>query len=166
MSVTREAPPGVALAEEVPISGMAITRVAASANLGKVQARLLDVKQMLAALPVVLVISGCTGAGGGSHPARTTMPPVPAAATLTGRLLASGLAVRPIPGTVSGRGPQTFRVKVGRDGRFSVTMFPGRYLLTGRSPLYNGGAGVCRHVGLVDVPAQATTHADVVCVER
>jgi hypothetical protein len=85
------------------------------------------------------------GVGG---PATLTAPPSP----------------RPWPGTVTLSGPGVHRdVPVGASGTFSVTVPPGRYTVTGHSPLYGSGTYLCQAAGAVTVTSGHTTKADVLC---
>ena len=48
-------------------------------------------------------------------------------------------------------------------GRFRLLLPTGTYELTGSSPQYGGGAGICRGTGAATVRAGFTTSADVLC---
>jgi hypothetical protein len=92
----------------------------------------------------------------------------PADGTVRGHLYgvggpAPGLP-RPWPGTVILTGPG-FRdeVPVSADGAFSVTVPAGSYTVTGRSPLYGSGSGLCQAAGVATVTSRHTTKADVLC---
>jgi hypothetical protein len=85
------------------------------------------------------------GVGG---PATVTAPPSP----------------RPWPGTVTvtGSGVQ-LDIRVGADGTYSVRVGPGRYTVTGHSPLYGNGTYLCQAAGMATVTSRHTTKADVLC---
>lgn len=76
-------------------------------------------------------------------------------------------APRPWPGTVTLTGPGVHRaVGVGAGGRYSVRVPAGTYAVTGRSPLYQDGAAVCRAAGPATVTSGHRTEADVLCQLR
>jgi hypothetical protein len=99
--------------------------------------------------------------------------------TITGTLtMAGGLAPgtsQPVAGevTVTYSGPDHYEaapntdpiavVQVGDDGSFSVTVPPGRYDVSGRSPSFGDGTYPCDSAGLVRVTAATSVSADVVC---
>jgi hypothetical protein len=64
---------------------------------------------------------------------------------------APGSAV-PLPGTINARdvAGKTFTATVGRNGRFTLSLPPGVYHVTGRSPLMQSGKMIC--------PATADLH--------
>jgi hypothetical protein len=74
-------------------------------------------------------------------------------------------APRPWPGTVSWRGPTHGTVRTDGSGRFVLSLPPGRYVVTGRSPRYDG-AGVCRTVHRTVVVRRVSLHVDVLCQLR
>jgi len=51
----------------------------------------------------------------------------------------------PLPGTVTARAATggTFTATAGRDGRFTLSLPPGAYQVTGRSPLMQSGQMIC-----------------------
>lgn len=51
----------------------------------------------------------------------------------------------PLPGTITARAAtgQTFTATAGRDGRFTLSLPPGTYQVTGRSPLMQSGQMTC-----------------------
>jgi hypothetical protein len=51
----------------------------------------------------------------------------------------------PLPGTITARAAtgQTFTATAGRSGRFTLSVPPGRYHVTGRSPLMQSGQVAC-----------------------
>jgi hypothetical protein len=77
---------------------------------------------------------------------------------------------RPLPGSVrllESRTHASRVVSVGADGRYSVAVAPGTYLLVGRSPLYNGGTAYnCRASSSTVVIADRTSSLDVFCQEK
>lgn len=52
---------------------------------------------------------------------------------------------RPLPGTITARAAtgQTFTARVGRNGRFTLSLPAGSYQVTGRSPLIQSGQMIC-----------------------
>ena len=122
----------------------------------------------LAAVCLAGLIAAC------SSPRPDGAPPAeapPAAGTLTGHLYGVGGpapgAPRPWPGTVTLTGPGVHRdIQVGVDGGFSVLVPAGTYTVSGRSPRYGSGAGVCRAAGAATVTTGHRTRADVLCQLR
>jgi hypothetical protein len=51
----------------------------------------------------------------------------------------------PLPGTITARAAtgQTFTASAGQNGRFTLSLPPGRYHVTGRSPLMQSGQTAC-----------------------
>lgn len=51
----------------------------------------------------------------------------------------------PLPGTITARiaTGETFTATAGRDGRFKLSLPPGTYRVTGRSPLMQSGQMIC-----------------------
>jgi hypothetical protein len=51
----------------------------------------------------------------------------------------------PLPGTITARAATggTFTAAAGRDGRFTLSLPPGAYRVTGRSPLIQSGHAIC-----------------------
>lgn len=70
---------------------------------------------------------------------------------------------QPLSGYVTLVGPLRVRVAVGSDGRYDVTVPPGSYQATGRSPRFGSGSYPCRAASVVVVVAGQTTRANVVC---
>ncbi len=72
----------------------------------------------------------------------------------------------PLPGTVTARAAtgETFTATAGRDGRFKLSLPPGTYRVTGRSPLMQSGQMICAATAELHVtrgmPARPVT---VVC---
>jgi hypothetical protein len=72
----------------------------------------------------------------------------------------------PLPGTITARAAagETFTVTASQDGRFKLSLPPGRYQVTGRSPLIDSGEATCTAAKELHVirgrPAPAVT---VVC---
>ena len=139
-----------------------------------------DVRIRLVSLPLTAAcLAGLVAACGGPHPAASPSAPTPRAVSpsasglsaegiLAGHLyrvggMAPG-APRPWPGTVTLTGPGVHRdIQVSASGRFSVLVPAGTYAVAGRSPLYQGGAGVCRATGPATVTTGHRTEADVLC---
>lgn len=93
------------------------------------------VKRSRSALPVILgLLAGCSGGAG----------------VISGELVAVGGPAnvrQSLPGTVqiSGEGHEfTYRVLPSAEGSFSIEVPAGTYVVTGRSPLYQGGRLDCR----------------------
>jgi hypothetical protein len=82
----------------------------------------------------IMILGGCTGSQG---------------QIVTGRFARVGGpapgAPFPLPGTITARSAtgQTYTVTAGRDGRFTLSLPPGRYQVTGRSPLIESGHATC-----------------------
>ena len=71
---------------------------------------------------------------------------------------------RPWPGTVTLTGAGVhLDVRVGASGAYSVRVPPGRYTVTGHSPLYGNGTYFCQAAGMATVTSGRTTKADVLC---
>ncbi len=96
----------------------------------------------------------------------------PAHGTLTGHLYGVGgpatIAAPPSPrpwrGTVTVTGPGVhFEVSAGADGAYSVKVPPGKYTVTGHSPLFNSGSALCQAAGIATVTSGHSTTADVLC---
>jgi hypothetical protein len=117
----------------------------------------------LAALGLAGLAAACAGP--------PSVRPAVAMGNLTGHLYGVGGpapgAPRPWSGTVTLIGPYFHRdIQVGADGVFSVFVPPGTYTVTGRSPLYQSGTGVCRAAGATTVSGGHRTQADVLCQMR
>ena len=73
----------------------------------------------------------------------------------------------PLPGTITARAAtgQTFTAKARSNGRFTLSLPPGTYRVSGRSPLIQSGQMVCSATALLrvsrDMPAGRVT---VVCL--
>jgi len=91
-----------------------------------------------------------------------------------GPLLPTGKQPRPVPlpGTVifSASHHRMVAVRVGKSGRFSVSLLAGSYLVIGRSPAVGGASPSgalsgppCSPPAPVDVVARHTVHVSVVC---
>jgi hypothetical protein len=113
------------------------------------------VKTSRFALPLILtLLAGCSGETG----------------VISGQLVAVGGPAnvrQPLPGMVqiSGEGHEvTYRVPPSADGSFSVEVPTGTYVVTGRSPLYQGGRLDCRIAQpSLTVRAHETISVDVTC---
>ena len=84
----------------------------------------------------ITVLAGCSGSGGYQQ-------------NVTGKFVrvggpAPGSPV-PLPGTITARAAtgQTFTATAGSDGRFKLSLPPGSYRVTGRSPLMQSGQMIC-----------------------
>lgn len=114
-----------------------------------------SVKMSRSALPLVLaLLAGCSGGTG----------------VISGELVAVGGPTnvpRSLPGTVqiSGEGHEfTYRILPSADGSFSVEVPAGTYVVSGRSPLYQGGRLDCRvPQPSLTVHAHETITVDVTC---
>jgi hypothetical protein len=122
-----------------------------------------------------MLLAGCGAAGaqtGGSAPAR---------GHLTGKLVMEGGPLgpggqqpgeRPIRGTVTltAAGHRPVTVQVGRSGAFSLTLPPGKYHVSGRSPsvMEEGSGGErelpCSQPLSVTVTPQHTATVTVACI--
>ncbi len=143
----------------------------------RVSSRVLAVIVATAGVAVIAAIMSITGSGWASraHPAAASSAGTTASTTgtIAGQLLAvggpAGTPNRPLAGTVSVTNIQTRHrqsVSVGADGRYSVRLAPGTYLVEGRSPSYGDGAYPCQVAGPVHVTADATARSDVTCQEK
>jgi hypothetical protein len=104
--------------------------------------------------PIFALLAGCSGATG----------------VISGELVAVGGPTnvrQSLPGTVqiSGEGHEfTYRVLPSADGSFSVEVPTGTYVVTGRSPPYQGGRLGCRIAQPpLTVGAHETITVDVAC---
>ena len=142
----------------------------------------------LIGLPLAAVcLTGLTAALSGPRPARPASPgPAPMvtdspALASTGTLAAEGIlaghlygvggpapgAPRPWSGTVTLTGPGVHRViRVGSGGAYFAWVPDGVYIVAGRSPLYQDGAGTCRAAAPATVTSGHRTQADVLCQLR
>jgi hypothetical protein len=137
---------------------------------------LLAVTGAAAAVALVAVIMGVTrpGAPGQTPPATASTGSAAATTgTITGRLVAvggpAGATNRALAGTVSITDTRTRHresIPVGADGRYSIRVAPGTYLVEGHSPSYGDDTYPCQAAGPVQVTADATVRSDVTCQER
>jgi hypothetical protein len=96
---------------------------------------------------------------------------------LTGRLLFSppfGAAYVGIPGTVTASAPSdggdgrgigtrlSILAPTDPSGRFEISLPPGRWMIAGRSPRFNGGMAICSEPPFVIRPGEAQ-HRTVIC---
>jgi hypothetical protein len=94
----------------------------------------------------IMILAGCTGSTGTGHVVTRSTGHRQA---VPGRFVAVGGpapgAPRPLPGTITARATtgQSFTAAVGHDGRFTLSLPPGRYQVTGHSPLINSGHTPC-----------------------
>ena len=119
------------------------------------------------AVPAVGVLAAACSGGGCSS------GPVPTDGTLSGVLQAVGGPApgnpRPLPGTIQLRdqnGRAVSSAIAGADGKFSVRVAAGTYVVTGRSPLYQGGRVDCQATGPVSVSSGKMTRVVVSCQLR
>lgn len=129
------------------------------------------------ALAVVAVLLG-SGVLLGSANTPTPNVPRPSAdgssdlVTVTGVLrVVGGVAIsisHGVPGTVTFVGPTggRFTAAAGSDGRFTIVVPVGRYIVTGTSPLYNDGKAACRAFSPVIVEGPRIPAVAVECVEK
>ena len=74
---------------------------------------------------------------------------------------------RPLAGKVVATGSAgSYTATVGPDGRYTMQLPPGTYSVTGTSPSYNGGTGICRTDGTVTIVLGREQAADVYCQAR
>jgi hypothetical protein len=72
----------------------------------------------------------------------------------------------PLPGTITARAAtgQTFTATAGDDGRFRLSLPPGMYRVTARSPLMQSGQMTCAATATLRVTrGESTGHVTVVC---
>lgn len=99
--------------------------------------------------------------------------PVEVSVTVTGDLVAIGGpapgAARPLVGTVVAHrgtatdGPVAASAPAGADGRFSLTVPPGTYELTGTSSFVDGGRGLCVSNPITVTSSGPATEVAVIC---
>jgi hypothetical protein len=73
----------------------------------------------------------------------------------------------PLPGTITARAVtgQTFTASAGQSGRFTLSLPPGLYHVTGRSPLMQYGQAACPATAELRVPrANSAGPVTVVCL--
>jgi hypothetical protein len=105
----------------------------------------------------IAVLAGCSGSPGYQQAVPGTFVRVGGPAP--------GSSV-PLPGTITARAVtgQTFTATAGQNGRFRLSLPPGSYRVTGRSPLMQSGQMTCPATGELHVtsgkPAEPVT---VVC---
>lgn len=137
------------------------------------------VKLLLCLGILVPVVTGCTphgtagGAAGatGASGAAGAGAGQPQAGEVRGHLYGTGGispgSPRPWDGTVTVTGAGFRReILVGADGAFALSLAPGRYLLTGRSPHFGGGRYPCNASQPADIRAGRTISVDVLCSMR
>jgi len=72
----------------------------------------------------------------------------------------------PLPGTITARAASggTLTAKAGRDGRFTLSLPPGSYRVTGRSPRIQSGQTICAAARELHVSrGRSAHHVTVVC---
>jgi hypothetical protein len=99
-------------------------------------------------------------------------PSPPPSGLVQGRLLAVGGPApgkpRPLAGTISFKGPggSTATTQVDADGKFTIELSPGSYVITGTSPSYESNKGVCStEKPSTAITASGSATADVLCQE-
>jgi hypothetical protein len=105
---------------------------------------------------IIAVLAGCSTGGYQQN--------------LTGKFVqvggpAPGLPV-PLPGTITARAAtgQTFTATAGNNGRFKLSLPPGTYRVTGRSPLMQSGQMICPATAALRViRGKPAHHVTVVC---
>ena len=130
----------------------------------------------IAAAVVAVVLGGIGGirAWSGDTNRPPTEPGAAATVSATGILRAvggpAGVGPRGLSGTVVflNRGAKVGSARTDSDGRFTILVPAGRYVVIGTSPQYNDGAGTCRARSAVTVAAGGPVppEIDVDCVER
>jgi hypothetical protein len=103
------------------------------------------------------MLAGCGGNPGGRQTVRGTFVRVGGPAP--------GSPV-PLPGTITARAAtgRTFTATAGRNGRFTLSLPPGRYHVTGRSPLMQSGQMICAATAELHVTrGKVTRPVAVVC---
>jgi hypothetical protein len=121
------------------------------------------------------ILAGCSGSppSGGiqQHVTQPTVTqPTVTQPTVTGKFVrvggpAPGSPV-PLPGTITARAAtgQTFTARAGSNGRFTLSLPPGTYRVSGRSPLIQSGQMVCGATALLRVsPKRPAGRVTVVC---
>jgi hypothetical protein len=97
-----------------------------------------------------------------------TGTPGPDRVAVSGRLITAGLVSSPAPGTIritgSRHGPH-YTITVGNDGRYTLTVPPGPYTITGRSPT-RYGRGVCQADPSATQVLNVPVTVDVYCEEK
>jgi hypothetical protein len=119
----------------------------------------------------VLLAAGCSSGDQGPSRQPSSAPGAStqggeAVGTVSGGLYLSGMGQVPASGVVTLEGTTTYRVQVGADGRYSASVRPGTYVVSGHSPNYLGGGGRCIALKPAVVEADATLNLDVLCVEK
>ena len=105
----------------------------------------MSVARTCAGLLATVALAGCATAGH-AGPVASTSQHVPLTGHLTGRFVMEGGPLgpegqqpgeRPLPGlvTVTAAGARPVTIRVGASGRFSAWLPPGRYQVSGRSPV-------------------------------
>jgi hypothetical protein len=130
-----------------------------------------------ATLTAFAIVTACTGRHGQPAPRSSAVPTSPApTATLGqpphgevhGRLLLDLFLqkFRPVRGTVTIDGPDHRTIPVGADGRYSATLAPGVYRITGHSPIYGSNTGTCIFRLPVTITTGSSLQADVRCLGK
>ena len=109
----------------------------------------------LAALCAGVSVSGCS-----SPPDEGTLD-----GTLQAVGGAAGTAPRPLSGSVTfhGSNGNIATIDLSPNGRFSAHLPVGRYTVAGRSPQFEGGAGLCQAPDPVTVTNDTTSRVEINC---
>jgi hypothetical protein len=126
----------------------------------------------IAAVLVLVAASACSG--GGSSPSGPSAGPSSTSGDgrVVGRFLAVGgpLGTPGLPQrgriTFTAAGGQQMQVSVGASGRFSLSLPASTYVVTGRSPQYNGGHALCHALHPVRVRPEIATHLSIYCQRK
>ncbi len=134
-----------------------------------IRARWVTAAGALAAAAVLLAIFAFRPAAAPPTP----VSPVEVSVTVTGQLVAIGGpapgAARPLVGTVvahrgtATNGPVAASAPTDADGRFSLTVPPGTYELTGASSFIDGGRGLCVSSPVTVTRSTPATAVAVIC---
>ena len=127
-------------------------------------------RRLVLALVAASFVAAC--ASSHSHPPTSSATPVPSPATISGTFTAAGGPAEAsavlLSGTITIAGAVTHMVTVGPDGKYTATLPPGTYTVTGTSPQYNDGAATCQtDTGApITLAAGQSATADVTCEEK
>lgn len=114
------------------------------------------------ALLALGLVAGCS-----SHSTGPLEPPVEVHGVLRMTGGPAGATEPSVPGRVRFVGPRkggdTLEVPTAANGTFSLELNPGSYTVTGRSPQYDDGNGICRTNGDVVIKARRNSPITVAC---
>ncbi len=121
-----------------------------------------------AALAAAAVLAGCSGSVGDQRAVSGSGAGDPRA--VAGTFVRVGGPAPgspfPLPGSITARAAngKTFTATAGSSGRFTLSLPPGRYKVTGRSPLIGGGQVTCPATAELRVSSGATARrVTVIC---